>query len=131
MVGYQTEQRRLLYSFLTAHPDEQFSAREIADVLSGHSISLSAVYRNLAAMVDEGLINRVTKYGSRESFYQFIQSEECQNALHLICTECGKTFHMSRLLDEWLIHSLSQSDGFQLNKTKTILYGVCQNCGSK
>ena len=128
MTGYRTEQRKLLYAFLEQHPDEHFSAREIADGLSGHSISLSAVYRNLSTMADEGLISRSGKDGGREILYRFTGAEECRTALHLACTQCGKTFHMSTPAAQLMLEGIAL-EGFCLDRTKTILYGVCKKCG--
>lgn len=127
--GYKTEQRKQLYAFLAKHPDEPYSAGEIAAALSTQSsISLSAVYRNLAVMADKGQIRRFIKEGSREALYQFIHGESCQNSIHLTCTECGQTFHMSKPVADFMQDGLSKKDGFQIDKGRTVLYGVCKHC---
>lgn len=127
--GYKTEQRKQLFAFFATHPDQPYSTREIADALAAQSsISLSAVYRNLAAMADKGQIRRFIKDGSREVFYQFIRAESCQGSIHLTCTECGKTFHMSKPVATFVQDKLSKADGFQIDNTKTVLYGVCKHC---
>jgi Fur family ferric uptake transcriptional regulator len=129
MAGYVTEQRKLLYAFFAAHPDEQFTAKEISNALAHASISLSAVYRNLAAMADDGLILRSVKQGSRENVYRFLHGDACKNALHLTCTACGKTFHLSRPATGQVLRGLQNTDGFQLDISKTVIYGVCKKCG--
>ena len=48
MSSYSTRQREALLAYLSRHPDELLSARQIADALADEKISLSAVYRNLA-----------------------------------------------------------------------------------
>ena len=48
MHSYSTRQRKVLLSYLSQHPDELLSARQIEDALADKKISLSAVYRNLA-----------------------------------------------------------------------------------
>lgn len=63
MPKYMTKQRKALLSFLSAHADEELSARQIAQTLSGEGISISAVYRNLSALEQEGKIRRVSKNG--------------------------------------------------------------------
>lgn len=127
--GYKTEQRKQLYAFFAKHPDEPYSAGEIAAALSTQStISLSAIYRNLAALADNGQIRRFIKDGSREAFYQFVHGESCQDSIHLTCTECGKTFHMSKSVADFMQDGLSETDGFQIDKIKTVLYGVCKHC---
>ena len=53
MHSYSTRQRKVLLSYLSQHPDELLSARQIEDALADKKISLSAVYRNLAQLETE------------------------------------------------------------------------------
>lgn len=53
MSSYSTRQRKALLAYLSRHPDELLSARQIADALADEKISLSAVYRNLAQLEAE------------------------------------------------------------------------------
>ena len=46
---YMTKQRKALLRYLSQHADETLSAKQIEAALSGEGISISAVYRNLAA----------------------------------------------------------------------------------
>ena len=126
MSGYATEQRKLLMLFLQCRPDECFSASEIAEALSDASVSLSAVYRNLAYLEREGLVTRRVKEGRRESFYQFVASPSCKNCLHLSCVRCGSVHHMQAASLDALA-----SSGFTLDCKKTVLYGVCRECTEK
>ena len=131
MPKYMTKQRKALLSFLSAHADEELSARQIAQTLSGEGISISAVYRNLSALEQEGKIRRVSKNGSREVFYQYTDCTACKNCLHLSCEKCGKTYHMSMEGAQTLIDALAQSDEFTVDKSNTVLYGVCKSCRKK
>lgn len=54
MPKYSTQQRKALLHYLSEHPDEHLSTRQIAQALAAEKISLSAVYRNLAALEAEG-----------------------------------------------------------------------------
>lgn len=128
MAAYKTEQRKAMLAFFNEHPDEQFSAKEIAEALTDGSISLSAVYRNLSVMTGEGLIRRSVNENGHEAVYQYVAAETCCGELHLTCTECGKTFHMSHPVAEVMLEKLSSMDGFQLDRTKTVLYGICKKC---
>ena len=126
---YNTEQRTALLSFLNENPDKTFSAKEIAEALSGKNISKSSVYRNLAELESEQKIKRVTKAGRVESFYQFCDNSSCKNHIHLSCTKCGKIFHMEHAQTERLVSELESSDGFEVSVGETTLYGVCKDCG--
>lgn len=129
MVGkYDTRQRDYLISFLEQHPDERLSVRQIAQALSSRQISLSAVYRNLAQLEEEGQARKFTKPGSREAYYQYVGVPDCQSHLHMSCVRCGKTFHMDREHTKRLVRVMSELDGFYLDIFNTVLYGICQNC---
>lgn len=125
MSKYMTRQRKALLGFLGAHTDELLSAREIADALD---ISLSAVYRNLAALENEGVLRRGGVNGVREATYQYIGAETCRDCLHLSCTKCGRTFHMSASGAERLQRDALRSDEFRIDRSETVLYGVCREC---
>jgi len=125
---YNTEQRNLLLSFLQNTPDTMFTAGQIAQALAHSKISRSAVYRNLAALEQEGKIKRCSKENSREAYYQYFDTQACRNHIHLSCTECGKIFHMENQVAQLLIQNLEATEGFEITKEKTTLYGVCKDC---
>ena len=128
MAKYVTKQRRQLLEYLSRHTDEQMTARQIADALTQENISLSAVYRNLSALEEDGLLKRSIREGTRDVFYQYIAAEECKDSLHLSCRVCGKSIHLGEKEAEQLLHSTLESTGFQIDKSETILYGVCADC---
>ena len=53
-----TKQRKALLAFLSAHADEELTARQMEQALSEQGISISAVYRNLADLEKEGKVRR-------------------------------------------------------------------------
>ena len=128
MAKYQTRQRKRLLEYLSAHTDEQMTARQIADALAADNISISAVYRNLSDLEADGLLKRSVREGTRDVFYQYIAAEECKDSLHLSCRMCGKSIHLGDEEAERLLDSTLKSTGFQIDKTETILYGVCADC---
>ncbi len=95
MPKYITQQRKALLHYLSEHPDEHLSTRQIAQALAAEKISLSAVYRNLAALEAEGKVRRCARPGTREVFYQYTDTAPCKGVLHMTCTQCGQTFHLS------------------------------------
>ena len=128
MPKYRTRQRAALLEFLRAHPDEALSAAEIAAEFPDASISVSAVYRNLAALEAEGKLRRFSRPGSREARYQFLDTARCRNCLHLSCTACGRTFHMHALGAARLEQELAQNDEFRIDRGESVLYGLCRDC---
>lgn len=128
MKKYDTRQRDILIEFLSSHPDEQLSVRQVADTLSQKQISLSAVYRNLSQLEDEGVIRKSVKQGSREAFYQYMGAPACKNHLHMSCTRCGKTFHLAENHTLHLKQALFLEEGFLLDIPNTVLLGICEGC---
>ena len=128
MAKYQTRQRKRLLEYLSEHTDEQMTAHQIAEALTADNISISAVYRNLSALEEEGILKRSIRENTREVYYQYIAAEECKDSLHLSCRVCGKSIHLGEKEAEQLLQSTLESTGFQIDKTETILYGVCADC---
>lgn len=126
MQAYMTQPRKRLLSYLHSHADETLTAGQISQDLP--EISVSAVYRNLAALEQDGTVRRVAKSGSREVFYQYMQAEACREHLHLSCKQCGKTFHMDGEETEALLASIARLDGFAVDRADTVLYGICEAC---
>ncbi len=127
MQRYMTQQRRLLLDYLKAHADQSVSARQIAGELGSQDVSISAVYRNLAALEQDGSIRKVSAPGTRESYYQYLGGHCCEH-LHLSCKKCGKTFHMDEAQTEALVSTIAKLDHFALDRADTVLYGLCKQC---
>ena len=128
MPKYVTKQRMALLEYLSKHPDEQLSARDIAASLEPESVSVSAVYRNLNELESDGSVRRVTRHGSREVLYQYLDAAPCREQLHMSCQKCGRTYHMDPAGAERLIRTLEQLEHFQLDRSATVLYGLCRYC---
>ena len=128
MPKYMTKQRKALLEFLSAHADEELTAKQMEQALSEQGISISAVYRNLAELEKEGKVRRSSKSGSREVYYLYTDGSECRDCLHLSCEKCGKTYHMNIPGMEMLIENLASSDEFAIDRKNTVLYGVCKSC---
>ena len=128
MAKYMTKQRTLLLNFLSDHADETLSAGQIVKALSDKGISASAVYRNLSMLEQEGRVRRTAKAGIQEAFYRCVDTERCRGHLYLSCLRCGKTVHMEENETDELVLSLAKNEGFTLDRTDTVLYGICADC---
>ena len=107
MLRYTTRQREALLDYLSRHPDQPLTVREIAAGVEPDGVSLSAVYRNLAELEAAGLIRR--------------------DDMHLTCTRCGRTVHLSSAAAS-LLTGMAAGEGFSLDLTRTALYGLCPRC---
>ena len=127
--AYMTKPRKRLLAYLHSHADETLSAAQISEDLP--EISVSAVYRNLSSLEQEGAVRKLTKTGSREVFYQYMDAEACKAHLHLSCKKCGQTFHMNAEETEALVQSVAALDKFAVDRAETVLYGICEKCLSE
>ncbi len=130
---YQTQQRKILLSFLNTVSDRQLTIEEIMEGLEreGQNLPQSSVYRLMKKMVEEGVVRRHAKEDSRQYVYQIIESEECHAHLHLQCTECGKLVHLSHEATREARQWMQGATGFDLDQEKTYLYGTCKECKSR
>ncbi len=128
MYTYQTKQRQTLLAFFEAHVDEPVSALQIMEWIGEQAPNKSTIYRNLSALEEEGVLERISKTGSRERFYRYRGADCCKGHLHLSCAKCGKTYHMETPATEQLIDRVRKDTNFQIDSATTVLYGVCENC---
>ena len=125
---YMTRQRKTLLSYLSAHADELLSVQEIADALEAENVSRSAVYRNVAELEAEGKLRRDRGGDAREVCYRYIDAAPCKGSLHLSCKRCHRTFHMDSGGADALTQAVEKAEGFTVDKSDTVLYGVCAAC---
>lgn len=129
MKAYMTKQRRLLLDFIKERADRQFTAEDIVNELgAAGGISVSAVYRNLAKLAEDGALRKLQHEDGRTAAYQYWRGPECHLHLHMKCTACGCLFHMDGEVSEGIAEKILRQDGFTLDGAKTILYGKCGDC---
>lgn len=128
MVAYITKQRKVLLDFLSNHPHEIFSAVQIMDHIKVEKLSLSSIYRNLSELEVAEMIRKISKSGSREAYYQYIDKESCNKQVHLFCKKCEKLYHTDKENVESFSKQIFEVDGFTVDQANTIIYGVCKNC---
>lgn len=128
MSTYSTKQRKILADYLAENPDKLLSAEEIGDALEESGISRSAIYRNLAELEAEGKVRRSVKEGSRKVFFQYTDAAHCRGELHLSCKICGRTIHMDHEAADALVADIAGRQSFEIDKSETVLFGVCGDC---
>lgn len=131
MTKYLTKQRKELLNYLSEHVDEQMTAKQISENLNDNQISISAIYRNLLALEEDGLLKRSIREGTRDVFFQYIACEKCKESIHLSCRICGKITHLENSITKQLIGNTFERTGFLIDKSETILYGICSDCRKK
>lgn len=126
MQRYHTQQRKLLLAFFAKQADKQFTIDDLERSVEG--VSISAIYRNINQMVEDGIVRRFQKESGRKFLYQYIGGRACAQHLHLTCSGCGAILHMDQETSEMLIEAVSKSTDFKLDQSKTMLFGYCASC---
>lgn len=130
MQGYQTEQKRLLFSYLQSHADEAFSMQALCAVMAGCGVGRSTVYRLIRQMCQDGQVRQLPPGEGRRSIaYQYLSGgSACRRHLHLRCLQCGRVLHADDTLTAAIEKQLLASQGFTLDEGQAILPGLCSHC---
>ncbi len=128
MKGYQTEQKKRLLSYLSAHADATFTLDQLAAAMAGCGVGKSTLYRLVAHLCEEGRVQRYARERGRGYTYQFLAAPDCHSHLHLRCTACGGLIHVSRAASCHLAALLQEENGFTIDDSRTLLFGRCAAC---
>lgn len=127
-MGYKTEQKEALISYLASHKDRQFTVAELSRELSATArIGTSTVYRLLHGLLEEGRVRRFAVEGGSRFYYRYVD-EGCRTQLHLKCTACGRLSHLDATVAEFLQKQIMASNRFALDEHQTLLFGICRTC---
>ena len=132
MSGYQTEQKKILLSFLEKNSNQAYSIDEIVHGLSttskGEAPGKSTVYRLMTRLLEEGCVKRFVKGNSRHFVYQLLQGGHCHMHLHLKCVLCGNLLHLDDATSHRLLQTIAEVQNFTVSEKDTVLFGTCKHC---
>ena len=126
---YMTNHKRQIIDFLSRNRERHFTVEEIIDALSEgeRRPAKSTVYRQISALLDDGVIRRFESAGSDSFVYQYAVGVGCEHHFHLKCSRCGKLLHMEcEQLRDVRAHILRQH-GFLIGGS-SVIYGICADC---
>ncbi len=126
---YKTKQRELLERALKESGGEHITVDSLTDRLekSGSAVGRTTVYRYLEALAKQGTVRKYMQTGEN-CCYQYVGESGCREHFHLKCEQCGRLFHIECDHLSELSSHIKASHGFGVNKLKTVLYGVCEDC---
>ncbi len=128
MSKYNTEQRQKMLELFKNSEHQSFSAGDILEKCGNDDISISAIYRNLKTMENEGLICKVIDNKRPEALYHYVNPQICHGIIHLKCENCQNTYHLNRHISAMLINLAEDEFKFSVNGSAAFLYGKCDNC---
>jgi Fur family ferric uptake transcriptional regulator len=89
------------------------------------SVGLATVYRTLALLCECGL-GRELAFDDGTTRYEHAYDHEHHD--HLICTRCGQIIEVVNPEIERLQTRIFQQHGFQPQRHRLDLYGICEKC---
>ena len=132
--GYKTKQKEKIMQYLTAHEGQHVTAQELSRHLEaeGTPVGTATIYRQLDALVTDGILRKYTIDSRSCACYEYLPlSAECKRHFHLKCMECEQLFHVTCEHLDGIEAHLLERHGFQIDQSKTVLYGLCKACREK
>ena len=129
--SYKTKQKEQIMQYLTEHSGEHITAQELSHHLEmgGIHIGTATIYRFLDQLVTDGTLRKYTIDSRTCACYEYLPHQhECSKHFHLKCTECGKLYHVTCEHLAGLEEHILEHHGFQIDQSKTVLYGICAVC---
>ncbi len=90
------------------------------------SLSVGTVYRNIAILVDEGLVNRID-FGS--TFDRF--DANTLPHYHFICEGCARIIDVDVPFDQAITARVDSSSGLTARRHEIEFYGLCERCAKE
>ena len=122
-----TTQRQAILDIINAshrHWDADELARAMSD--AGQSIGIATVYRGLAALESQGLIDSIQLADKKR-----YESANKAHHDHMVCTECGHTEEFSHQTIEQLQLAAAHEKGFTLTGHQLVMFGLCHQCAKE
>lgn len=131
---YKTRQRSQILNCLIENSSKHLTADEISVILKEKNceVGKTTVYRSLEKLINEGSVRKYICEEGRSACFQYVDgNENCHQHFHLKCIECGKLMHLECDYLSDLEKHIFEHHKFIVDNTKTVLYGVCEECSNE
>jgi len=119
-----TTQRQAILDQINAsnrHWDADELARSLAD--AGQAIGIATVYRSLAFLEAEGLIDSIQLADKK----RYERANKAHHD-HMICTSCGHIEEFAHATIEALQEAAAKERGFAISGHQLVMFGQCAQC---
>jgi len=119
-----TAQRQAILDMIN-RSDKHWDADEVAYALkeAGIAIGIATVYRGLAALAEQGLVESIQLADKKR-----YERADKQHHDHLICTTCGDIEEFCKPEIEALQDKVAEEHGFTIQGHQLLLFGLCKIC---
>lgn len=131
---YNTRQKEYILEYLRAHAHGHVSVGDILTHLreSGREVGTTTVYRYLDRLCRSGEVRKYWIDETSGACYQYITDRHgCAEHFHLKCTKCGKLLHVDCAYLGEVGDHIGAHHGFRVDRSKTVFYGVCNDCAGE
>lgn len=121
-----TYKRQAILDLINAsnrHWDAEELSRELAD--RGQGMGIATIYRGLAALESEGLIESVQLADKK----RYERASKAHHD-HMVCTGCGDIKEFTNARIEALQQSVASEQGFAVSGHQLVIFGLCGRCTS-
>jgi Fur family transcriptional regulator, stress-responsive regulator len=91
------------------------------------SLSTQAIYDNLNALVQAGLVRRIEPAGHPARY----ETRVGDNHHHVVCRRCGATADVDCAIGQAPCLTPSESHGYAIDEAEVIYWGICPKCQGK
>lgn len=125
---YQTKPRQKIIKYIQNKQDEPFTTEEVIAFFD-NKISTATIYRTLEQLVETNELRKYFLNPPSVAHYQSLDASlNCEEHFHLVCTNCGKLFHIDCIVYQDLTVHLLKEHQFKMDEKQTVIYGWCQDC---
>lgn len=132
--GYRTKQREIILDYLKKCQNGHVTIDEVTNHLKdeGNKVGRTTIYRYMEKLTSEGLLRKYYIEEGMGACYQY-QTEDsaCNSHFHLKCTKCGSLFHVDCDFLSHIEEHVYEHHHFKVDNSKTVLYGICENCSKE
>lgn len=131
---YKTRQRSQILNCLIENKSKHLTADEIAVILKeqGCEVGKTTVYRSLEKLMEEGSVRKYICEEGKSACFQYVDGgKNCHQHFHLKCIMCGKLIHLECDYLSDLEQHIFEHHKFIVDNTKTVLYGICEECSNE
>lgn len=90
------------------------------------SLSLGTVYRNLAILIEQGLVRKIDAGSTFDRF-----EAKTTPHYHLICNKCGKIIDFEECFFPEINDTIGTSADFDIESHRIDFFGTCPDCRTK
>lgn len=131
-MSYMTSHKKRILDFLIQNRSRHFTVEEIIEALAtgDERPGKSTVYRQISALLNDGVIRRFEAPGENCFVYQYAAGVDCEHHFHLKCSRCGRLLHMECEQLEEVQQHIRRAHGFQIGGN-SVIYGICSQCAAE